>query len=148
LLNEGREKLESIIDTLHTFRAGKRRKPRTYRKKARRQYLSLSKQRRPGAQKIQKGIQQQLGYVHRNIKHVTRLAQETDIQALSTKQYQDVLVIQESYRKQQFMFDEQSSRTEERSVSISQPHVRPIVRGESNGPVEFGAKITVSLVDG
>lgn len=148
LLNEGREKLESIIDTLHTFRAGKRRKPRTYRKKARRQYLSLSKQRRPGAKKIQKGIQQQLGYVHRNIKHVTRLAQETDIQALSNKQFQDFLVIQELYRQQKIMFDEQSSRIEERIVSISQPHVRPIVRGKTNAPVEFGAKISVSLVDG
>src|SRR5699024_8122914 len=86
LLNEGREKLESIIDTLHTFRAGKRRKPRTYRKKARRQYLSLSKLRSPGVKKLQKGIQQKLGYAHLYIKHVKMLAQETDIKTHSNNQ--------------------------------------------------------------
>src|SRR5699024_4130775 len=69
------------------------------------------------------------------------------IQALSIKQYQDFLVIQELYRQQKIMFDEQSSRIEERIVSISQPHARPIVRGKTNAPVEFGAKISVSLVD-
>jgi len=30
-------------------------------------------------------------------------------------------------------------------VSISQPYVRPIVRGKLNKPVEFGAKLSVSL---
>ena len=33
-------------------------------------------------------------------------------------------------------------------MSISQPHVRPIVRGKTNAAVEFGAKVSVSLVDG
>ena len=32
--------------------------------------------------------------------------------------------------------------------NISQPHVRPIVRGKAKSPVEFGAKISVALVDG
>ena len=34
LLNEAREKLERIIDTLHSPLIGKQRKPRTYRWKA------------------------------------------------------------------------------------------------------------------
>ncbi|MGG2201707.1 transposase, partial [Paenibacillus validus] len=37
---------------------------------------------------------------------------------------------------------------EDRIVSLSQPHVRPIVRGKVNAPVEFGAKLAISLVDG
>lgn len=45
------------------------------------------------------------------------------------------------------MFQEQSFSIEERIVSIHQPHVRPIVRG-TNAPVEFGAKVSVSFVDG
>jgi hypothetical protein len=36
----------------------------------------------------------------------------------------------------------------DRIVSISQPHVRPIVRGKLSAPVEFGAKISVSVVQG
>lgn len=56
LLNEAREKLESIIDTLHEPLVGKQRKPRTYRQRARKQYLSLSKQRRPGMKKFVKAF--------------------------------------------------------------------------------------------
>ena len=33
-------------------------------------------------------------------------------------------------------------------MSISQPHIRPIVRGKSRTPVEFGAKLSASVVDG
>src|SRR5699024_11652700 len=56
------------------------RKPRTYRRKARKQYLALSKQRQPSTDKIRKGIHQQLGYVRRNLKHVGTLATETGLQ--------------------------------------------------------------------
>src|SRR5699024_11541435 len=69
LLNDAREKLEAIIDTLHAPLVGLQRKPRTYRRKARKQYLALSKQRQPSTDKIRKGIHQQLGYVRRNLKH-------------------------------------------------------------------------------
>src|SRR5690625_5791471 len=73
LLNQAKEKHEKIIDTNHITVIGKRRKPRTYRKKARKQYLSLSKQRKPSKEKIHKAIKQQLGYVHRNLKHIEKL---------------------------------------------------------------------------
>ncbi len=33
-------------------------------------------------------------------------------------------------------------------VSITQPHIRPIVRGKAGKPVEFGAKLSVSCFDG
>ena len=35
-----------------------------------------------------------------------------------------------------------------RIVSISQPHVRPMVRGKARAHVEFGAKISLSLIRG
>src|SRR5699024_9203038 len=148
LLNEAREKLEGIIDILHASLVGKQRKPRTYRKKARKQYLSLSKQRKPGVTKIRKGVHHQLGYVRRNLKHVATLASTFGLHTLSKKQYRDLLVVQELYRQQAKMFDEKSSSIEDRIVSISQPYVRPIVRGKTNARVEFGAKLSVSVVDG
>ena len=46
------------------------------------------------------------------------------------------------------MFEEKKHRIDFRIVSISQPHIRPIVRGKASTNVEFGAKITVSLKDG
>jgi len=37
---------------------------------------------------------------------------------------------------------------DDRIVSISQPHVRPIVRGKAGRPTEFGAKLSISVVGG
>lgn len=137
-----------MIDTLHSPFVGDERKPRSYRKKTRKQYLGVSKQRRPGIETVRKGVLQQLRYVQRNLKHVTALAGRNGLKSLSHRQYCDLLVIQELYRQQREMVEINSARIEERIVSISQPHVRPIVRGKINTPVEFGAKLSVSLVDG
>mgnify|MGYP001134590647 CR=1 FL=1 len=35
-----------------------------------------------------------------------------------------------------------------RIVNIYQPHVRPMIRGKDQANVEFGAKITISEVEG
>lgn len=67
---------------------------------------------------------------------------------MSKQQYRDLLVIHELYRQQQNMFDPKSNRIDDRIVSIQQPHVRPIVRGKTSARMEFGLKISVSLVDG
>lgn len=52
------------------------------------------------------------------------------------------------YRQQRWMYTHRCHRIADRLVRLSQPHVRPIVRGKAGTPVEFGAKISVSLVDG
>jgi hypothetical protein len=46
------------------------------------------------------------------------------------------------------MYRNKSHSSDDRIVSIHQPHVRPIVRGKAKAKVEFGAKINVSLQDG
>ena len=46
------------------------------------------------------------------------------------------------------MYDQRSRRVDDRIVSISQPHVRPIKRGKAANDTEFGAKLSVSMVDG
>jgi len=52
------------------------------------------------------------------------------------------------YEQQNKMYREKVNRVDNRIVSISQPHVRPIVRGKAGKNVEFGAKISLSLTDG
>jgi hypothetical protein len=148
LLNEAREKLEAIIDTLHEPVIGKAAKPRTYREKARKQFLAVSKQRKPGSKVIRKAIRRQLGYVGRNLYIIAEQAKEQPLTLLSRKAYRDLLVIQELYRQQRQMYNERSHQMEDRIVSIHQPHVRPIVRGKAKARVEFGAKIAVSMVSG
>ncbi|EJL45766.1 Transposase domain (DUF772) [Brevibacillus sp. CF112] len=148
LLNEAREKLEAIIDVLHEPFAGKDKKPRTYRQTARKRYLEIAKKRRAGAKAIRKAIGKQLRYVSRNLRIIKMLAEKTSLTQLSAWQYRQLLVISELYRQQQEMYDKRSHSVEDRIVSLSQPHVRPIVRGKVNAPVEFGAKMAISLVDG
>jgi hypothetical protein len=43
------------------------------------------------------------------------------------------------------MYHTNTRRCDDRIVSISQPHVRPIIRGKQNKAVEFGSKLSVSL---
>ena len=54
-------------------------------------------------------------------------------------------VIPHLYRQQQEMYRSHSRRCDDRIVSISKPYVRPIIRGKLDKPVEFGAKLSVSL---
>ncbi len=51
------------------------------------------------------------------------------------------------FRKQLWMYENESKRVDDRIVSISQPHIRPIIRGKAEKPVEFGAKLSVSCFD-
>lgn len=43
------------------------------------------------------------------------------------------------------MYENKVHTVEDRIVSISQPYIRPIVRGKAAAPVEFGAKLDLSL---
>ncbi|UJF31652.1 IS5 family transposase [Paenibacillus hexagrammi] len=148
LLNDAREKLEIIIDLLHQPHRGKTAKPRTYRQKARKAYLAVSKQRRVKPRTMRKAIGKQLRFVARNLRTVAALAETSHLSALPRSLYKKLLVIQELYRQQRQMFDERSHSIPDRIVSISQPHVRPIVRGKAKASVEFGAKVAISLVNG
>lgn len=150
LLNESREALESIVDTLWENMSGKPAvKPRTYRVKARKAFLRVEKQRHRRYKTIRTAIGQQLRYVRRDLKIIQGLLKETaSLKALSPRQYKNLLVVSEIYRQQFEMYEGRHHRVEDRIVSLSQPHVRPIVRGKAGAEVEFGAKIAVSKVNG
>ena len=148
LLNEAREKSERIIDRLYGSLRGEEKKPRTYRERARRDYLGAAKRRKLGGRELRKAIGKQIRYLRRDLGHIETLAERSSLELLSRREYRDLLVIGEVYRQQKQMYEEGSRRVDDRIVSISQPHVRPIVRGKAGVPVEFGAKISVSLVEG
>jgi len=148
LLNEARMKLEEIIDTLHKPLRGKRPKPRTYRKVARLEFLAVSKKRRPSKNQIRKAIGKQLGYIRRDLAAIEKLVEIVGLGALSKRQLRNLWVINELYRQQEIMYKTKEHSIEDRIVSISQPHVRPIVRGKAGADTEFGAKVAISLADG
>ena len=148
LLNKAREKAEKIIDTLHAARTDRTRKPRTYRKKARKLYLAVARSKRPGRKKVRKAIGQQLRFLRRDLGHIDTLAGHVSLTILPPRQYRDLLVINEVYRQQKAMYESKVHRIEDRITSISQPHIRPIKRGKVVADTEFGAKVSISLVHG
>ncbi len=148
LLNKAREKAEQIIDTLHHARTERASKPRTYRKKARKQYLAVARSKRPGRKKVRKAIGQQLRYLRRDLGHIDTLTGHVPLTTLPARQYRNLLVIREVYRQQKIMYESKTHRIDDRIISISQPHIRPIKRGKVVADTEFGAKLSISLVDG
>jgi transposase, IS5 family len=145
LLNESREKSEEIIDEMFEQSSKKNKKPRTYRKKARKQYLNLARKKKLSKQVIRKGIGQQLRYLKRNLRHIADLNEEISLHVLSKRQYKNLLVIHELYRQQQIMYESKTDSIGARIVSVSQPYVRPIVRGKARASTEFGAKLSASV---
>lgn len=147
LLNEAREFTEQIIDALYAASPLKK-KPRTYREKARKEYLSVAKKRRCSARVIRKAIRQQLQYLRRNLGHIQCLLgyfEEGTALPLANWLLRRYWVIPHLYDQQYEMYTSKSKRCSDRIVSISQPWVRPIVRGKQHKSTEFGAKINVSL---
>ena len=151
LLNEARQNTEEIIDSLHTAGLTDGRKPRTYRIVARKQYKGFSKSRRKTQRSIRRTRRQQLNYLRRNLKHIDTVIQSHPGEwenALSRWQRERLAVIRTLYAQQREMYETGSTRIDDRIVSLSQPWVRPIVRGKQNAPVEFGAKVGMSDIGG
>jgi len=151
LLNEAREKTDEIIDELHSPLVGKAPRPRTYRVKARRRFIAFTKKKKPGRRAIRKAKKQQLGFLYRNLQQIDRLLENPKalpLTRISRRMYKNLLVSHEVYRQQLEMLKSNSNRVDDRIVSISQPHVRPIKRGKAGRPTEFGAKLSLSVIDG
>jgi IS5 family transposase len=147
LLNRSREITEELIDVLHRKQPlGK--KPRTYRKTARKAYLKAAQNKNPSKKTIRKGIKSQLQYLSRNFKSVERMLDGFGVFPLDHKLQRKYWIIQTVYLQQVQMFESRSHQAGDRIVSIHEPHVRPIVRGKARSKTEFGAKIHMSMVDG
>lgn len=149
LLNDVREKSELLIDELYTPEPGEK-KPRSYRRVARRQYLAATRMRKKNKKTIRTALGKQLRYIARNMKTIEKLLDRKGTVSFPLSHtYQRLYwIIQEVYRQQRQMYEAKSHQVTDRIVSVSQPYVRPIVRGKTGKEVEFGAKISVSLVDG
>lgn len=142
LLNEAREKLEQLIKKIcskYNFCA-----PRTYCRNARKEYLSIAKCRKRSAKKVRNAIRKQLNYVRRDLGYIETFLDQNNVK-LSEKDSALLDVICHVYDQQLYMYEYNTHSVENRIVSISQPYIRPIVRGKAKSPTEFGAKIDISV---
>lgn len=141
LLNEAREKLETVIFRICDDNGIYR--PRTYKKRARKDYLAFAKSRKHPAKKIRAAIRKQLNYVKRDLIYVDGYVHQNC--SLTEKEKELLEVIRKVYDQQKYMYDHKTHTVENRIVSINQPWIRPIVRGKAGTPVEFGAKLDLSI---
>lgn len=144
LLNQSRENLEQMIDEIcFSYNLSK---PRMYREVARGDYPDLAKCKKRTGKKIRKAIRKQLQYVRRDLRYVEEfLSQGIEIKP---KQLERLTVIRKVYEQQDHMYYNNTHKVPDRIVSISQPYIRPIVRGKAKEPTEFGAKLDLSIDNG
>jgi IS5 family transposase len=124
------------------------KKPRDYRENAHRVFIAFTKKRRPGPKVIKEVLRKQLNYLKRNIAYLEDLIPKVEFQIIPKTMLQELFIIKELFNQQRDLFVTGLKKVSHRIVSLSQPHIRPIVRGKAGKSVEFGAKISISLVDG
>ncbi len=150
LLNQARKQIEKIIDIFYDGLEKKpSKKPVTKRIIAKKEYLKIAKKRRVTKKQRRNAIKKQLQYINRNLGHIEQLQMSgAKLEWLNDQQYKMLLVATTVYQQQLSMYENKQQRVDDRIVSLTQPHIRPIVRGKAGSPVEFGAKLSVSYHNG
>ena len=140
------------MDVLYK-KGGFDKKPRTYRRNARKEYLTVAKKRNKSTKEIRVNIGKQLRYLKRNIstldKMLDKVEQEQDGRLPFNKRDRQIFwVVRHVFDQQMYMYQNKVHSCSDRIVNIYQPHVRPMVRGKDRANVEFGSKINISEVEG
>ena len=99
--------------------------------------------------KITRRLRDLLGKILKEIREIER-GHENAENLLTVREKNDLEIITRMYRQQKNHFRSNDSRESipNRIVSLSKPHLRPIVRGKEVKSVEFGATVNNILVDG
>jgi len=147
LLNECREGTEKMIDDIWDQTSRKGHKTAYNRSKARKGYLKIAKQRKPRKNQIRQAIREQLECVEKNIEWLEEMLLKVNMESY-LKHRSRFETIREIARQQRYHYDNPGEPIPNRIVSVSQPHIRPIVRGKARSEVEFGQKLGLSIVDG
>ena len=151
LCDRARRWTETILDhywSRYGSLSDSKTKPRTYRIVARRRFLNLNKRRRKSAKKIRKELRFQLGCINRNLGYIEQYVLEYGLNDLHRIQRERLLTIYTFHEQQKEMLNNKTHCVEDRIVSLAQPWIRPIVRGKTKAPTEFGAKLSISVVNG
>ena len=150
LLWEGIEKTYKIMCELS--RRLNLHRPRTKYIDVQKANLTYRKQRKHTKSQNRKMTRRLLELLGKILKEIRKIERENDgaESLLTVREKNDIAIITKMFRQQKNHFRSGDSRESipDRIVSISKPHVRPIVRGKEVKSVEFGAKCNNILVDG
>ena len=96
-------------------------------RQVRKNYLALAKAKKRSTRKIRATIRKQLAYIKRHIGYLESYMEAGYTPA--SKEISLLMTIYKLYEQQQYMYQNKVHSVENRIVSISQPWIRPIVRG-------------------
>ncbi len=152
LLNSSRKECQKIIDFLYEANDKTGVKPRTYRKKLDKAFLTYSKKKKKAKKVHRKMNRTLLEAVRRNLGHIDKMLNTFEkthgFFPLNHKSQRMLWIVQHLYQQQKTMYDTKKQSYPDRLVSIYQPHVRAIPRGKTKAQIEFGSKLGVSLDQG
>jgi hypothetical protein len=147
LLNKARQ-----FCVKHIKRLGKvtGRKVRTYCRVAQKTYVAFSKKRRKTHKDVRQMQKNMLQYVRRNIRQLSELITEVKEQGQSFSKpfIRNFKTVQEIYRQQKQMYESRTKSIGDRIVSLHKPYIRPIKTGKERKNTEFGAKVSLTHVNG
>jgi hypothetical protein len=141
ILNKAREQTEQIIKML---RDKESKHPRTYARVAHKEHVRFSRKRKKTKKEIRRMVFKHLRYLRRNLRTIDAAENQG---RLSKKWISRLEIIRTVYEQQKTMYEKRTHTVSQRIVSLSQPWLRPIVRGKTKAPVEFGAKLDISVSD-
>ena len=126
------------------------RKVRTYRRVAQKAYVTFSKKRRKTHKEVRQMQKTLLQYVRRNMGQLSKLTQEVKEQGQGfSRQFVEMFeTVKEIYSQQKKMYEANKKSIEDRILSLHKPYIRPIKRGKDGKGTEFGAKVSLTHVDG
>ena len=147
-----REETERLVDVLYK-KGNFNKKPRAYRRNARKEYPTTAKKRNKSKREIRVNLGKQLLYVRRNLTTIENMLdkmerEEGGLFPFNTRDQRIYWVIQRVFDQQMYMYQNKVHSCSDRIVNIYQPYVRPMVRGKDKANVEFGSKINISEVEG
>ena len=112
LLNQARELVEQIVDILYnSIQEQLPQKPRTYRQKARKEYLFYAKKRSHTIRETRAVVRGNLQYIRRDIGYIENMvSMGATLTLLGDELYRKLLVIQELCRQQWDMYYEEVTK--------------------------------------
>lgn len=140
-----------VYTVMHTFcKELKVKRPRSKFNEQKIKQLGYQKCRKKTHKMTQKRKQALLYLLDKGLgqlKEILQLAKERGL-GMREKHAIRLIYIKEVYRQQKYMFDNNTNTIANRIVSLFKYYLNPIKRGKENKPVEFGAKVVISQVDG
>lgn len=136
--------IRKICEELHI------KKVRSCYREARGFYLELVKRKKKGTRLIRSTISAMLSYLDKDLRKLAELFVEyRGCKGILLPHEQRILrATFDMYSQQLEMHEGKKHQCKDRIISVFQPHVRPIVRGKSKAPTEFGAKIGAAVYEG